>query len=439
MKGVFRIANLLKSKSDKRNYLFKQLPNKLKCLIIEDKEADKSAAAMNVNVGSLKDPKEFYGLAHFLEHMLFMGTKKYPSENDFMEFLNQNSGYSNAFTDLDSTNYFFEVSNEGFKPAVDRFAQFFINPLFNKSAIERELQAVDSENKKNLQSDMWRFLQLMRSEGHVNSLFTRFSTGNLETLNKPSIRDALIKYHSDYYSSNLMSLVMLSPKPLEEMENLTDELFTQVPINNTISQETLHEQYASYYPYDESNLGNFYKIIPVREKDELTFYWIINENLNPFYDKKPLSYLSSLLGHEGPNSLTSSLVKDDLITSLSSGYSTVANTYTKFYLHIDLTKKGLKNYDHVISRVCFFIDKIKNQSINKNFFDEIRQIQNIKFDFKNKEDPTNYVSDLAYSFSHLPPEDILTGHYLIKSYDEKLISKYLHSLKMNNLNIFSDY
>jgi insulysin len=64
---------------------------------------------MNVNVGSLMDTGNFYGLAHFLEHMLFMGTEKYPSENDFMEFLNENSGHSNAYTDLDSTNYFFEV------------------------------------------------------------------------------------------------------------------------------------------------------------------------------------------------------------------------------------------------------------------------------------------------------------------------------------------
>ena len=109
---------------------------------------------MNVNVGSLLDPNEFPGLAHFLEHMLFMGTKKFPEENDFSEFLNKNSGYSNAYTDLDSTNYYFEVNNENFHPALDRFSEFFKHPLFNESAVEREVQAVDSEHKKNIQSDM---------------------------------------------------------------------------------------------------------------------------------------------------------------------------------------------------------------------------------------------------------------------------------------------
>ena len=106
--------NITKSKSDKRTYLYNRLPNLLKYLIVHDPEADKGAAAMNVNVGSLLDPNDFPGLAHFLEHMLFMGTKKYPQENDFSEFLNKNAGYSNAYTDLDSTNYYFEVNNENF-------------------------------------------------------------------------------------------------------------------------------------------------------------------------------------------------------------------------------------------------------------------------------------------------------------------------------------
>jgi insulysin len=56
----------------------------MKCILIHDPEADKSAASINVHVGSSLDPKPLYGTAHFLEHMLFQGTKKYPSENEYM-------------------------------------------------------------------------------------------------------------------------------------------------------------------------------------------------------------------------------------------------------------------------------------------------------------------------------------------------------------------
>jgi secreted Zn-dependent insulinase-like peptidase len=54
------------------------LPNGLKALLIADPTADKSAAALDVKIGGAVDPKPYYGLAHFLEHMLFMGTENTP-------------------------------------------------------------------------------------------------------------------------------------------------------------------------------------------------------------------------------------------------------------------------------------------------------------------------------------------------------------------------
>jgi insulysin len=98
-----------------------------------------------VHVGCTLDPKDFYGTAHFLEHMLFMGTEKYPDENEFSEYIKNNGGYNNAFTSLTETNYHFETSNTGFERALDIFAQFFIAPLLGDSQAEREMKAVDSE------------------------------------------------------------------------------------------------------------------------------------------------------------------------------------------------------------------------------------------------------------------------------------------------------
>lgn len=82
-------------------------------------------------------------------------------ENDYAVYLAANGGYSNAYTASTSTNYHFEVGakpTEGagsdsvspFYGALDRFAQFFIEPLFLEETLDRELRAVDSENKKNL-------------------------------------------------------------------------------------------------------------------------------------------------------------------------------------------------------------------------------------------------------------------------------------------------
>lgn len=77
MTQVKRITDQLEKPSlDKRSYRYVELPNKLEALLVHDAETDKSSASMNVNVGSYSDENDMPGLAHAVEHALFMGTKK---------------------------------------------------------------------------------------------------------------------------------------------------------------------------------------------------------------------------------------------------------------------------------------------------------------------------------------------------------------------------
>ena len=154
----------------------------MKCILIEDKEADKSAASLDVMVGCSLDPKPLYGTAHFLEHMLFMGTSKYPSENEYSQFMQNNGGMNNAYTSLTNTNYHFDCSNEAFQEGLDRFAQFFICPNFSQSGAKREMNAVDSEFNQSLQSDSWHFFNLNQKLSNPQSFFNRFNCGNLKSL-----------------------------------------------------------------------------------------------------------------------------------------------------------------------------------------------------------------------------------------------------------------
>ena len=66
-------VKIIKSQIDPLEYKFFVLENKLKCTIVYDPKVTKSSAVMNVGVGHMKDPDDCYGLAHFLEHMIFMG------------------------------------------------------------------------------------------------------------------------------------------------------------------------------------------------------------------------------------------------------------------------------------------------------------------------------------------------------------------------------
>ena len=94
---------VLKSATDQKEYDFLDLRNGLQVLLISDPNAEKAAAAMSVGVGHFQDPEDVPGLAHFCEHMLFLGTEKYPDENDYSAYLNTNGGSSNAFTSAEET------------------------------------------------------------------------------------------------------------------------------------------------------------------------------------------------------------------------------------------------------------------------------------------------------------------------------------------------
>lgn len=69
---------IIKSESDKKLYRYIILENQMRCLLLEDPEAERSAASLDVRVGSALDPSSHNGTAHFLEHMLLVGTDKYP-------------------------------------------------------------------------------------------------------------------------------------------------------------------------------------------------------------------------------------------------------------------------------------------------------------------------------------------------------------------------
>jgi insulysin len=112
--------NIIKAFGDKRQYKALVLSNGLKVIVISDVETDKSAAALDVNIGSMSDPRSVQGLAHFLEHMLFLGTEKYPEENDYSKYISRNGGQSNAFTSGSHTNFYFDVSPQFLSGALDR-------------------------------------------------------------------------------------------------------------------------------------------------------------------------------------------------------------------------------------------------------------------------------------------------------------------------------
>ena len=190
-----------------------------------------------------------------------MGTEKYPAENEYAEFITNNGGYNNAWTWFTDTNYHFEVSNEAFGEALDRFAQFFVSPLLGEQQTEREMKAVDSEHNMSLQDDAWRKFSLIQSIAHEESKLNTFVHGNLESLQQEGIRESLLKFHKTWYSSNIMNLVIIGKHSLEQLEQWAVSLFSGVE-NKNVEVPDLTQPIM---PFDSSNMGQCVRYKPVKD------------------------------------------------------------------------------------------------------------------------------------------------------------------------------
>jgi insulysin len=269
-KDLVRYDDITKSQEDKRSYRGIHLKNGLQVLLVSDPTTDKSAACLCVEVGHMSDPKNLPGLAHFCEHMLFLGTDKFPDENGYSSFLSKNGGTSNAATYPDVTKFYFDVAPDKFEEAIDRFSQFFIAPLFTESATLREINAVNSEHEKNLAADVWRVRQVNKSLANPNHEYSRFGTGNKETLldNPKSLnidtRQELMKFHQQWYSSNIMNLAILGKESLDELEELTIKYFSDIENKNVELPKWSDEVYLP----DQKAVK--VHIVPVKDSRSLT-------------------------------------------------------------------------------------------------------------------------------------------------------------------------
>ncbi|GBB83220.1 hypothetical protein RclHR1_00100024 [Rhizophagus clarus] len=421
-----------KSDNDDRSYRLIRLSNELEALLIHDAKTDKSSAALDVHVGNLCDPDNLFGLAHFCEHLLFMGSEKYPKENEYSDYLSKHSGYSNAYTSSDCTNYYFEVGPDFLEGALDRFAQFFIAPLFDPSCTDREIRAVDSENKKNLQSDDWRCYQLEKSLSNPDHPYSHFGTGNLTTLKENpikqglNIRDELLKFHDKYYSANIMKLVVLGKDPLDQLSKWVIEKFSSVK-NKSIPVPTFDG-----HPLTKNELLRQVFVKPVKDIRhlELTF---------PFPDQsllfrvQPGRYLSHMIGHEGVGSILSLLKKKGWANYLSAGPIHGGIGFEFFKISIDLTESGLENREKVILHVFQYIEMLKQAGVQEWSFREVEKLNEISFRFMEKSSPSQYVSRLSSTIqTPYPREWVLSGPFLIREYDQKLIEESLEWLRPDN-------
>ncbi|KAL1868234.1 hypothetical protein VTK73DRAFT_3761 [Phialemonium thermophilum] len=445
---VERVTDQLeKSSLDDRSYRVIRLPNQLEALIVHDPQTDKASAALDVNVGSFCDEEDMPGMAHAVEHLLFMGTKKYPVENAYAQYLSSHSGSSNAYTGSTNTNYYFEVaakpsndeepSAENPSPlygALDRFAEFFKEPLFLSSTLDRELRAVDSENKKNLQNDQWRLHQLERSLSNPKHPYCHFSTGNLEVLKTEpesrgiNVRDKFIEFYEKHYSANRMKLCVLGREPLDVLEAWVAELFSDVK-----NKDLQPNRWTEEVPFTREQLGFECFAKPVMDSREINlFFPILDEEY--LFESQPGRYVSHLIGHEGPGSIMAYIKSKGWANGLSAGsYQICPGSPGIFDCQIRLTEEGLKNYREIVKVFFQYVGLLRESPPQEWIFEEQKGMADVDFKFKQKTPPSRFTSKTSSIMQRpLPREWLLSGNSRLRKFDPEVIRQVIDCLRPDN-------
>jgi insulysin len=445
--GVETAIAIKKGDTDPRTYQFSVLENGMQVLLVSDPNTDKAAAALDVRVGHFSDPEDTPGLSHLLEHMLFLGTKKFPDEDAFDKFLSSHGGMSNAYTSKEDTNYHFEVLPDALEKSLEMFSSFFIDPLLTPERIGRERKAVDSENEKNLQNDEWRLTQLLRSTSNPNHPYHKFGTGSRLTLknqapkrngsrwtNGTTLHAQLVRHHREHYTAPRMRLVILGRSDVAELESLARQYFSEVP-NRKGAKKTPTWNYPKLKVRTANGLGVRYDLRPVEDTRLLHLYWLLPPT-EKNYRKKTIEYLSTILAGEGPGSIHAALHKEGLVTEISGGAEDGSSVHNFMAMKLFLTAKGLEKIDHIVTVVYAYINMIKREGPAMKYWLECKKMAEVDLRFVEKKNAANSVSDLAQNMQVTDPSDVLVSDNLWVDFDADDIKQMTNQLSPANMVMF---
>ncbi|XP_008470058.1 nardilysin-like [Diaphorina citri] len=404
----------------------------------QEKKSDEKLAALSltIGVGSFCDG-HIPGLAHFLEHMVFMGSEKYPEENDFDAFLSTRGGSSNASTEYETTTFYFDVPEPHLKKSMDIFSNFFISPLLKRDSIASEMDIVDSEFQSSILNDTCRLEQLLATACTKENPAGKFVWGNLETLkntvDENELYAALRNLQKTHYVANHMTLALQARLDLPTLEAWVVEHFSGIPSN-----ESPKKTFSVETPFELDRWNRFYTVKPVDDVNVLYMTWY-TPPVQQLYKTKPLDVLSWFIGHEGPGSIMSYLRKKFLAIEIEAGYHESGfeynHLYTLFQINVTLTDQGVDQIQHIMDIIFQYLRLLSQSPISSEMYAEISNIHHIGFNYHSTKSSVDYVEELSLHMQYFPSQEYITGPTLFEHYDSDLIRQFLGYFTPDRLNI----
>ncbi|KAL7067188.1 putative insulinase [Cryptosporidium serpentis] len=439
---IERETNFRLPKSDDRKFRGLILKNELTVFLVSDPESKMSGCCLSVKAGAMQSPENLDGLAHFLEHMLFCGTKKYPDATDYKTYITENGGHRQGYTTRGYTTYYFEVKNEAFKGALDRFSSFFTCPIISPSMAEKEVNAIQNEFQLKYYDDD-------RVKYHMSGKFAveshpihKFTTGNKETLEtipkykNIDVYEELLKFYDKYYSSNIMCALLYGNEDLDQLEEYAVEYFFGIQ-NKKVETIDYIKLYHENPPYTKDTvIGKIAKVIPYKQDKKLSLIFPM-PSVVPYFSSSAASYISHIIDHQGEGSIFSALRDRGLATNVSFLIIDNDEAFATAQFTVILTEDGYTNICLVVKIILNFVELFKANPIVPDLVEEFIHLCEADFMYSVKL-PVSTLFSIPMNFLkyRCALKDIMAANWIVEEFNNNHVLEILKYINKKNFYIY---
>jgi insulysin len=421
---------VVKSPLDARTYELVQLDNGLRALLISDPDTDMAAASLVVHTGSSADPADRPGLAHLLEHMLFLGSDRFPEASAYREFVAAHGGSSSAETATETTQFSFEVEHAALPATFERFARSFVAPSLDPRSVERERNAVESEFRLYVRDEGDRAVRLLQLTANPAHPLTRPSNGTLETLSDREgdpVHADLREYHAAHYSASEMAVAVLGRAPLPELHGLVEHHLAEVPRLPPVQDEPPPPLFLP------EHLGVRIEAVSLEPWTELSLQFVLPPQ-REVWPAAPADYVASILAHEGPGTLFAALKSAGWIESLTAGTDGTEDVDVLMVI-FRLTDAGTAHVSEIVAAVFESLAQIRAAGVEPSRVQEDRTLRQLAFRFAQEPSPEQAVMSAAQALHTYPPEHVLDHPAILADLEPALLEATLSLLTPDRLRL----
>ena len=208
-----------------------RLGNGVSAAVLHDPQATRVALAISVAAGSFHEPPQWPGLAHFLEHSLFLGSRGFPEVGAFADYVHGHGGRYNARTLGLQTLYYLEMPARELRPALLRLVDLLARPLLADARLQAEREVLEAEYRARCADGDCQLQGAIAGQLHPQHPLAHFHAGSRDTLDTSDARFLadLSAWQRRHYGGANLRLLVSGPQALDELEQVVRELAGALP------------------------------------------------------------------------------------------------------------------------------------------------------------------------------------------------------------------